>query len=283
MAEPFLDALKNVIPNLEKATEVNFLLLLTNFVLLADCAALYVHSMNILYVSEFPEVIKPRLAIEAIILVIIFGVLIRIVMPITLIIANVMVVETVGRLWTRVETWSDPDGRRFRPDTAYSVPVYELRKKAHASKESYYLNLLKQVDEEENERRYSIQQTALFAFAALVLSGINLYAPLSPDGNGILAQIADGLGRNGYGWLFCLGCILVALAFYPIFDDRRPMVHCPELARELEEKRQQEWKQGERFRQEAAELRASATRPLSNDIGKRLNGRTNGQSIDCSS
>jgi hypothetical protein len=234
VAEPFLDSLKNIVPSLEKATEVNFTLLLTSFVLLADCASLYVHGMNILHLSEVPDVVKPRLAIEAVVLIIGFGLLVGIVMPFVLVFVNGVVIETAVRLWIRYVIWSDPDGRRFRSGSAYGVPVYELRKKAHASKESYHLNLLKEADEKETEHENNTRQTALFAFTVLVLSGVDFYAPLSPEGNGILAQIADGLGQNGYGWLVCLGCFLVVLAFYPIFEDRYPMVHCPELARELE-------------------------------------------------
>ncbi len=239
---------------------------LTSFVLLADCTALYVHGMNILHLSEVTDVIKPRLAIEAIILVIEFSMLIGVAMPFLLIFANLTVTETIGRSWIRFEIWFNPDGQRFRPDSAYSVPIYELRKKAHASKESYYLNLLKEADEDENEHWYQMRQTALFAFTVLVLSGVNLFAPLSPNGPGILAQIADGLGQNGYGWLFCLGCLLVALAFYPVFEDRRKMLQCPELAGELEEKRLQEREQQERFRREAEKLRAAPPPPLA-DIG----------------
>ena len=82
MAEPFVDSLKNIVPSLEKATEVNFLLLLTSFLLLADCAALYVHNMNILHLSEVPDIVKPRLAIEAIVLVIGFGTLVGMAMPV---------------------------------------------------------------------------------------------------------------------------------------------------------------------------------------------------------
>ena len=181
MADPFLDSLKNLVPSLEKATEVNFLLLLTSFVLLADCTALYAHGMNILHLSEMPDVIKPRLAVEAIILVIGFGMLVGIAMPFLLMLANIMVIQTVGRLWTHVEIWSDPDSQRFRPDTAYSVPVYELREKAHASKDSYYLNLLKEVDKEENENRRKMRQITLFSFTVLVLSGVNLYGNYPVD------------------------------------------------------------------------------------------------------
>jgi len=240
VAEPFVDSIKNLVPSLEKATEVNFLLLLTSFVLLADCAALYAHGMNILHLSEIPDVVKPRLAVEAVILVIGFGMLVGIAMPFLMIFANLLVVETVWRLWNRFERWSDPDGRRFRTDSAYNVSISALRKKAHDCKEAYYLNMLKEADEGENERWHKMRQTALFAFTVLMLSSVDLYAPLSIDRNSVLAQIADGLGQNGYGWLSFLACILVALAFYPMFDDHRPMVHCPELARELEEKRRQE-------------------------------------------
>ena len=267
MAAPFLDSLKNVVPSLEKATEVNFVLLLTSFVLLADCASLYVHGMNILHLSETRNIIKPRLAIEAVLLVITFGIFIGIVMPFIQIFANLLVVETAGRLWTRFESWSNPDFRRFRSHSAYDVPVYKLRKKAHETKESYYLNLLKEVEAKEADHWDKTQRTALLALTVLVLSGVNLYAPLSPRGSGILTQIADGLGQNRYIWLFYLGCVLVALAFYPIFENHRPMVHCPELARELEEKRRVEMEEQRRFQLEAEALRASAPRQVSDIQG----------------
>jgi hypothetical protein len=106
VAESFLDSLKNLVPSLEKATEVNFCLLLTSFVLFADCTSLYVHGMNILHLSEVPNVIKPRLAIEAVILVIGFGVLVGIAMPFIQICSNIVVSETAERLWDRFETWA---------------------------------------------------------------------------------------------------------------------------------------------------------------------------------
>lgn len=279
MAEPYFESLKNIVPSLEKVIEVNFLLLLASFVLLADCTALYVHGMNILRLSDVPDIIKPRLAVEAVILVIGFGVFVGFAMPLLLMFANLAVIETVGRLWDRLEIWSDPDGRRFRPQSAYSVSLYELREKAHASKESYYLNLLKEANEKENEHRERVRQTALFAFTVLVLSSVDLYAPFSPREGGILTQIANGLGQNGYGWLFCLGCTFVALAFYPMFEDRHPTVYCPELAREIEKKQQQELEQQERFRREAEEFRADPPHPLSNSIRKRLNDRVPGPSM----
>jgi hypothetical protein len=184
-------------------------------------------------------------------------------MRLLLMLANFVVIETVGRLWTRFEIWADPHGHRFQQDSDY-VTVSALRRKAHASKESYYLNLLKEADEEENEHRQRIWKTADLAFTVLVLSGVNLFAPLSPNGTGILAEIVGGLGQNRFGLLFSLGCILVtvALAFYPIFEDRRKMVHCPELAQELEEKRRQEREQQERYRREVEKLRASPPPPL---------------------
>ena len=254
MAEPsFLDSLKNVVPSLEKATEVSFLLLLTSFVLLADCATLYVHGMNVLHLSEMPNIIRPRLAIEAVILIIGFGIFVAIFVRLLLIIVNNILINSVWRLWNRFEIWSDPEGQRFRSDSAYSVPLHKLRKKAHTCKESYYLELLKEADQRENDRWHEMHQTALCAFTVLVLSGVDLYAPLSHGRNGILAQIAEGLGQNGYGWLFCLGCIVVALAFYPIFEDYRPMVYCSDLAQELEDKRQQERQEQDRFRKEVEE------------------------------
>ena len=199
MADPFLDSLKNVVPSLEKATEVSFSLvsfslLLASFVLLADCAALYVYGMNILHLSEMPDVVKPCLAVEALILVIGFGIFVGIAMPFLLVFANVVVINIFGKLWLHLERWADPDGERLRSDSGDSVSLHALRKKAHASKESYYLNLLKEADEEESKRWHKMRQTALFAFTVLVFSIVDLYASFSLSRNGILMQVADGLG-----------------------------------------------------------------------------------------
>lgn len=266
------DSLKNLIPGLEKATEINFLLLLTSFVLLADCAALYAHGMNLLHLSDVPDVLKPRLAVEAVILVIGFGVSVGVVMPFVLIFSNALVSKTVGRVWTDFVIWSDPEGRRYHPDSGNSVALYSLRKKAHDSKESYYLNLLKEADEEETERYLKIRQTAVYAFSTLVLSGVDLYAPLTRHGQGILAQIAEGLGQHGYGWLFCLGALLLILSFYPMFEDHHAFVHCPTLAHELREEDRKDNEEQERFRREM-EARKPPPPPIS-DIGRRLSGRS---------
>jgi hypothetical protein len=272
VAESFLDSLKNVVPSLEKATEVNFCLLLTSFVLFADCLSLYVHGMNVLHLSEVQGVIKPHLAIEAIILVIWFGVLVGIAMPFVQIVASTVVSETAERLWTRFEIWSGLDDQQFRPPSWGDVSVSALREKAHATKESYYLDLLKEAKAEEAEHRDKTQQTALFALTVLVLSGVNLYAPLSPEGNCILTQIADGLGQNGYGLLFLLGVILLMLAFYPVFENYHLWVYCPELAQELEKKRREEREEQERFRREA-EARKASPPPSVSDLGGRIGGR----------
>ena len=147
MAEPFLDSLKNVVPSLKKVTEVSFTLLLTSFVLLADCATLYVHGSNILHLSELTDVIKPRLAIEAVILVIGFGILVGIAMPFLLLIVNAVVLMTVKRGWDRFELWFGPNSQRSRLDSAYSMSISALNKKAHACKDKHYLDLLKETDE----------------------------------------------------------------------------------------------------------------------------------------
>jgi hypothetical protein len=273
VAESFLDSLKNVVPSLEKATEVNFCLLLASFVLFTDCKSLYVHGMNILHLSEVPDVIKPRPAIEAVILVIGFGVLVGAAMPFVQIFAGIVVSETAERLWTRFEILAGLYYQRFRPPSAMSVSVSQLREKAHATKESYYLDLLKEAETEEAEHWDKTRQTALFALTVLVLSGVDLYVPLSPKGNGILTQIADGLGQNGYGLLLWLGFILVVLAFYPVFENYRLWVHCPELAQELEKGRHEKREQEERFRREAETQKASPP-PSVSDIGGRLGGRT---------
>jgi hypothetical protein len=57
----FPDALKNLVPSLEKTTEITFLLLFTSFFLPADCAALCAYGMNLLHLAEIPDVIKPVL------------------------------------------------------------------------------------------------------------------------------------------------------------------------------------------------------------------------------
>jgi len=167
--------------------------------------------------------------------------------------------------------------QQLRPPSADRVPLSELTKKAHATKESYYLDLLKKADAEQAEHGDKTWQTARFALTVLVLSGVDLYVPVSPKGNGILSQIPDGLGQNGYGWLLWLVwlgfiVVVVVLAFYPVFENYHLWVHCPELAQELEKKRQEEREQEERFRREAEARRASPP-PSVSDIGGRLGER----------
>lgn len=250
MALPtFPDALKNVVPSLEKATEVAFLLLLTDFFLLADCAAPYTHGMNLLHLADIPDVIKPRLAIEAVILIVAFGIMAT-VMELIAIIVNGIVIETVLRLWLWTQFKLDPQRNPFRLDSANVVHLHNLRTKAHRSKETYYLNLLKEADEKENEHFAHMKKTSRYALTALLLGCIDLFAPLAPGASGILAQIADGLGTNGYVWLSLFGYFLLVVAFYPIFEDRHPTVYCPELARELLDEEQQRREERAKFDRE---------------------------------
>lgn len=237
MAVPFLDSLKNFVPSLEKATEVTYVLLLSSFVLTADCAALYAHGMNIFHLSDVPDIIKPRLAIEAVILVIVFGIIMSLVMPFVMVFANFVVLEIVGRAWDYIAVRLDPNGNPQHTNYSSWVSIHALERKAHETKENYYLNLLKDAKEKEIEHSCKIEQTALLALGTLTLSGINLYAHLSSEGECILAQIAEALGYTGYIWLLMLGCMLVTLAFYPLFTERRATVYCPDLASELDEER----------------------------------------------
>jgi hypothetical protein len=256
----FPDALKNVVPSLEKATEVTFVLLLTSFFLLADCAALFVHGMNLLHLADMPDVIKPRLAIEAVILIIVFGVFMAIVMEFVAITANEIAIETVWRLWFWIVTKLDPDRNPFRLESANAVHLHNLRTKAHKSKETYYLDLFKEADENENEYFAILRKNSNYALAALLLGCVDLFAPLSPGTTSVLAEIADGLGHSGYSLLFLLGCFLLIVAFYPIFEDRHPTVYCPELARELDEEEQRKREERAKFDREIEARRADRGR-----------------------
>jgi hypothetical protein len=194
---------------------------------------------------------NPRLAIEAVVLVILFGLWAGVVMWFVRLIADVLVSQTVLRAWIYLCLSENP----YQSDSADTVPLFELRRKAHASKESYYLNLLKECDESEAEVSEKMSRTADYALGVLFLSCVDLWVPLASGHIGILAQIADALGQNGYCWLFLLGVFLSMVAFYPLFTDRRSVAYCPELARELDEKGRYKAEKLERFR---AELQARA-------------------------
>jgi hypothetical protein len=139
--------------------------------------------------------------------------------------------------------------------------LHDLRSKAHKSKENYFLNLLEQADEAENEHLAQERKNNRYALAALLLGCVDLFAPLSPGTTSALAQIADGLGPNGYGWLLILGCFLLVVAFYPIFVDRHPTVYCPELARELHEQERRRREERAKFDREMQERIADRGRP----------------------
>jgi hypothetical protein len=67
VGEPVEEAAKSIgiFSNLEKATEVATFLLLTAFALMLDCASLHTHGVNILHLSQIPQLIGPQLAVEA--------------------------------------------------------------------------------------------------------------------------------------------------------------------------------------------------------------------------
>jgi hypothetical protein len=178
-------------------------------------------------------------------------------MPLLSMCLNYMVIETVWRLWNKVEISSNPTGRRYWVGSN-DVPLYALREKAHSTKDSYYLKLLNEADELKVKADDRKRRAARLALATVLLFLADLYYPFAAEAKSITQQLAQDLGEQGYAWAWIFGCLLLAIAFYPIFEDDYPVVYCPRLAREREQEDKERRERDDQFRAEMhAKLRES--------------------------
>src|SRR5689334_7999343 len=70
------------------------------------------------------------------------------------------------RLWMWTDHKLDLDRNPFRLESANVVHLHDLRSKAHATKETYYLNIFKQADEDEKDRIAHQTKNSRYALAA---------------------------------------------------------------------------------------------------------------------
>jgi hypothetical protein len=70
MTGPVEEVALSILSALERATEIGPLLLLAGFMLMLDCVSLKSYHVNILHLTQSPELVGPQLAIEAFLVVI---------------------------------------------------------------------------------------------------------------------------------------------------------------------------------------------------------------------
>jgi hypothetical protein len=82
MTGPVEEVALSISSALERATEIGPLLLLAGFMLMLDCVSLKSYHVNILHLTQSPELVGPQLAIEAFLVLLAYGLLLILVVPI---------------------------------------------------------------------------------------------------------------------------------------------------------------------------------------------------------
>ncbi len=227
-----IDPLKNALPSLEQATQLRPLFLLTSFVIFLDCASVYCCGKNIIHLSSGVDMSLQQLAVPVLLALILFGFL-SIILRVLKNFADIIVVETVWRLWNHIQhkyLLQEHRTRKFYYDT---VPLSQISAKAHKTKEPYYLSLLKEAEEKRREYEALSQGNALGAFSVIVLSIFDVSGFPSGMDYGIIPQFLGYPGQYAYFMFFIMYIFIIAVAFYPVFHEYTAMVYCPELAEEL--------------------------------------------------
>ncbi|WP_147061421.1 hypothetical protein [Kozakia baliensis] len=235
-----IDPLKNALPSLEQATQFRPLFLLTSFVVFLDCSSLYCYGKNILHLSGSPDMNLQRLAVPALLALILFGFFLSVIVRLAKILADQIVIATAWRIWLHIEREflsSEHERVRFYYNT---VPLGAIKAKAHKTKESYYLSLWKEAEERHREYEALSEDTALGAFSVIVLTILDVSGCFAKQEPGVISQIFTASGPYGQV-MFCLvSMVLISCAFLPIFADRSTQVYCPELAEEMNAARRQQ-------------------------------------------
>lgn len=225
------------LPSLENAVTRKYFFLLAAYTLWVDSALLRIQGQGLLDYAQSPEGLKSSFALAVFLLFVLFSFLMTLVMPPLLYFMDEVVLNLV---WSPlVDFWSwlvsrlgfersvhvDND---TGPGRGY-VRLHELSKKAHATREAYYLDLLKlEVDQRAAERQADYI-TRFFAGSTLMMATYNF---CFQNAHSLLNRCADFLGDRGWGWALLL--LIAANTFGFLFASyKASWVYCPPLWEEL--------------------------------------------------
>lgn len=242
MIEPISEAGKTfgIFSALDRTTERTNFFLLVAFVLAADCGLLHIYKVGLLQIAGMPELIKPQLAINSVILFVLFSGLMSIVMPRLSVILYDLIVHTVYALWMNIRLRVFPDVPLIpRPDQGF-VRFYQLKDKAYKTFDSFYVAALKEARDNIIQKESDKLRTVILSTTALILSLVDFLFRTSPKSPSLLQGIAVSLGEDGNWWIWIFFATLAFVAYRPIFAEADTDVYCPPLADEIwaEERKQ---------------------------------------------
>jgi hypothetical protein len=228
-----------IFSTLESATETALFLLATTFVLLVDTALVQFNHAGIIDLIRNPELIKPSLGLETILIFVGFSFLTSLVLPLLAIVADEIVIHTVGRAWITVDSFLNQKfglERSPRKRKYECVNPWELRREAHEKKENYLLGLYKEYENRWSNNRKLMFKHSLYAFYALSMVFCNFVLDGGDDRKTILQEVTHYLGSSTYIWWIAIP--LLSLIYYRIFhlNDDPVWIYCPTLYSELEER-----------------------------------------------
>lgn len=248
MADAAADVTKatGLLSSLEKASEVQTFVTLFTFMLVVDCGLIHSRGHGIAALVRNEALLKPDLALVVVVVFVVFSLLMSIVRPIVGAVVLSFTMElafgTQGLLRGVKEalfrsTRGAPEeiSRSYRNRLASgSVPTVQLRQKAHATTDRYFLDLLREAEAKEGADDERERQLTLAATSLVLIAGYNWFAFAGASSPAFLRQAAAFMGDGGATALF-IGHSLFFWAFVilPMFNDPLRWTYCPPLAREL--------------------------------------------------
>ena len=225
------------IPNLETAVTQKYFFLLAVYTLWVDSALIKIQGQGLLDYAQNPEGLKASFALAVFLLFVLFSFLMALIMPLLIALINDVVLNFVWQPWAGFCSWLAGKfdlEQRVASDTGPGmnyVLLNELRKKAHATQESYYLNLLKAEEDLEKSRGETNAATRFFAGSALVVATYNF---CFQSEHSLLNRCTLFLGDRGWGWAVLLLLAVNAFGFFFTSHNTR-WAYCPSLWREQQD------------------------------------------------
>jgi hypothetical protein len=185
--------------------------------------------------------ITAALAIKSVTIFVMFSIFISVFMPTIAsltedLIRPIAYSRPVGWLWL------PKDGERHTHEmwSLGNVRSYAIEKKAHETKEKYYLDLAK-----DNEQRKSgyVRTTTLF-MAAVGLSVYNMLGHF--DSLSLLQGVSVKIGEYGYVYVWMIRCVFLVHSLKLLLSDN-DWIYCPSIANELLEKLHKNIEERRRF------------------------------------
>jgi hypothetical protein len=224
-----------IFSTLEAATKPKFFFLAAAFTLLVDNVFLTLHQPTLLEIAgNSTKIENPNLVIKVILIFVGFSFLTSLVLPVLAGLCDTIYSLTVGNLQDSLDRYLNKkfggQESNFRREYGY-VNSFELREKAHKSKEKYFLDLYEAYTKKWHSNRDSMLEFALVTFYCLCMLCWNFYLGWG-GGSAISVLVANYFGSENLVWWAIIG--LLGLFFRRFFsDDGIDWIYCPSLYDEI--------------------------------------------------